>query len=135
MAHHVANRAQLEDAWTREMEAARSARRDDDTTSEWRSLERAHIVSQPLGHLHVRTHAAMLSAATRRREWHEVLGQLFRLAVAGPGSITGRYPVGNTGGANVSAFAPMPVPDDLQKVLDDASGTSSTEHRPDATSS
>ena len=124
MARHLANRAQLEHAWSREMSAARSARRDDDTTSEWLSLERAHIVSQPLGHLHVRTHAAMLSAATRRRELHEVLGQLFRLAVAAPGSVTGRYPVGNTGGANVSAFAPMPVPDDLQKVLDDASGTS-----------
>jgi FtsP/CotA-like multicopper oxidase with cupredoxin domain len=128
MARHVANRAQLEDAWSREMSAAQSARRDDDTTSEWRSLERAHIVSQPLGHLHVRTHAAMLSAASRRREWHEVLGQVFRLAVAAPGSITGRYPVGNTGGANVSAFAPMPIPDDLKKVLDDALGTPSTAH-------
>jgi hypothetical protein len=68
----------------------------------------------------------MLATAVRRRAWHEVLGQLFRLAVAAPGSVTGRYPVGNTGGANVSAFAPMPVPDDLQQVLDDASGSTST---------
>ena len=74
----------------------------------------------------------MLSAATRRREWHEVLGQLFRLAVAAPGSVTGRYPVGNTGGANVSAFAPMPIPDDLKKVLDDASAAPSPAHRPEA---
>ena len=132
MARHVANRAELEDAWSREIGAARSARRDDDATSEWRSLERAHIVSQPLGRLHVRTHAAMLSAATRRREWHEVLGQLFRLAVAAPGSVTGRYPVGNTGGANVSAFAPMPIPDDLKRMLDDASAAPSTAHRPEA---
>jgi hypothetical protein len=27
-------------------------------------------------------------------------------------------PVGNTGGANVSAMRPMPVPSDLQAILD-----------------
>lgn len=27
-------------------------------------------------------------------------------------------PIGNTGGANVSAFRPMPVPDDLRAILD-----------------
>src|SRR4029079_928548 len=120
------DRARLNDAWSREMDAARSARGDNDVISEWRSLERAHIVSQPVGHLHVRTHAAMLGAAIQRRQWHEVFGQLFRLAVAARGSVTGRYPVGNTGGANVSAFAPMPIPDDLQRALDEASGTPST---------
>ena len=118
MSRHVATRAQLTDAWSTEMAAARAAHREPDTSSEWGHLERAHIVSQPLGDLHVRTHAAMLAAAVRRREWHEVLGQMFRLAVAAPGSLTGRYPVGNTGGANVSAFAPMPIPEDLKKVLD-----------------
>jgi FtsP/CotA-like multicopper oxidase with cupredoxin domain len=127
MPRHVANRAQLENAWSSEMGAARSARRDGDATSEWRYLERAHIVSQPLGHLHVRTHAAMLDTAVRRRAWREVLGQLFRLVVAAPGSLTGRYPVGNTGGADVSAFAPMPIPDDLKQVLEDAAGRASVE--------
>ena len=43
---------------------------------------------------------------------------MLRVLVAGPGSWTGRYPVGNTGGANVSAFQPMPVPDDLRAVLE-----------------
>jgi FtsP/CotA-like multicopper oxidase with cupredoxin domain len=109
------------------MAAAREAGRENDLGSEWGHLERAHIVSQPLSDLHVRTHAAMLAAAMRRREWHETLGQLFRLAVAAPGSLTGRYPVGNTGGANVSAFAPMPIPDDLKHVLDDALGNSERE--------
>ena len=37
--------------------------------------------------------------------------------VAAPGTWAGRYPVGNTGGANVSAFAPMAVPADLQRLL------------------
>ena len=47
----------------------------------------------------------------------EIIGQLVRLVVAAPGTWTGRYPVGNTGGANVSALKPMPIPDDLQAVL------------------
>jgi hypothetical protein len=46
-----------------------------------------------------------------------VVGQLLRLVVAGPGSLTGRYPVGNTGGADVSALAPMPIPEDLRPYL------------------
>jgi hypothetical protein len=67
-----------------------------------------------------RTHGVMLASALRRRDRREVLGQLVRLAVAGPGSWTGRYPVGNTGGANVSALQPMPIPDDLRAILDAA---------------
>ena len=44
-------------------------------------------------------------------------GQLLRLILAVPGSVSGRYPVGNTGGADVSAFSPMAVPDDLRPLL------------------
>ena len=66
---------------------------------------------------HVRTHLAMLGYGLRNRDRHEIVGQLLRLAVAAPGTWTGRYPVGNTGGANVSAMAPMPLPDDLRAVL------------------
>ena len=62
---------------------------------------RAHILSQPMAGPHVRTHPAMFASAGRRRDRHEVVGQLFRIIVAAPGSITGRYPVGNTGGADV----------------------------------
>jgi hypothetical protein len=67
---------------------------------------------------HVRTHVAMLAYALRRRDSHEIGGQILRLVLAGPGSWSGRYPVGNTGGADVSAFRPMPVPEDLKAVLD-----------------
>ena len=34
---------------------------------------------------HVRTHVAMFSAALRRHDRHELVGQLFRLIVAAPG--------------------------------------------------
>ena len=35
-----------------------------------------------------------------------------------PGTLTRHYPVGNTGGANVSAMKTMPIPEDLQVFLD-----------------
>ncbi len=108
----------LPQAWTDEMGLARAARDRCDSAAEWGHLERAHILSQPMAGPHVRTHLAMIGSALRRRDRREILGQLFRLVVAGPGSLTGKYPAGNTGGANVSAFAPMPIPDDLRAILD-----------------
>ena len=105
-------------AWTAEREAARAARRLGDVAGEWAHLERAHILSQPLVVPHIRTHLAMVSCGARRHDGREVAGQLLRLILAGPGSITGRYPVGNTGGADVSPFRPMPVPADLRAVLE-----------------
>ena len=59
----------------------------------------------------------MLGYGIRHRDRREVTGQLLRLLVAGPGSAIGRYPLGNTGGANVSAVEPMPIPADLQAIL------------------
>lgn len=107
----------LRHAWTQERTAARLARTEGDTTAEWHHLERAHIISQPLAAAHVRTHLAMLGYGLRHRDRREVTGQLVRLLVAGPGSAVGRYPLGNTGGSNVSAVAPMAIPEDLRAVL------------------
>ena len=59
----------------------------------------------------------MLTYAIRAHDRREVFGQLIRLVVAGPGSVTGRYPVGNTGGAAISALAVLPIPDDMRDVL------------------
>jgi hypothetical protein len=112
-------RAQLRAAWDAEIDAARSARSAGDTQAEWTHLERAHIVSQPMAVPHVRTHVAMFAVALRRRDRSELVGQVFRILVAAPGSITGKYPVSNTGGADVSPFMPMPVPDDLRLLLPD----------------
>lgn len=69
----------------------------------------------------------MLAFALRRRDRQEFLGQIVRVLVAGPGSAMRRYPVGNTGGANVSAVAPMEIPEDLRPVLQgDQSDTTTT---------
>jgi len=113
----ASERSTLLAAWSDERAAARSARDRGDAAGEWKHLERAHILSQPMAGAHVRTHVAMLACALRRRTAREIVGQVLRLVVAGPGSWTGRYPVGNTGGADVSAFRPMPVPDDLRAAL------------------
>ena len=110
-------RTGLRERWVQERAAAREARQRGDGEGEWRHLERAHVLSQPMAVAHVRTHVAMLGYGLRRRDGHEIVGQLLRLVVAAPGTWTGRYPVGNTGGANVSAMKPMPIPDDLQAVL------------------
>jgi hypothetical protein len=104
-------------AWQVERHAAITARRAGEAHGEWHHLERAHILSQPLAGLHLRTHGAMFAAALRRRDGREFLGQVLRLLLAAPGSLSGRYPVGNTGGADVSAFLPMAVPDDLRPLL------------------
>ena len=104
-------------AWRNEVDSARSARRTGDPDVEWTHLERAHVVSQPLALTHTATHALMLAHGLRRRDRREIGGQIFRLLVAGPGSITRRYPIGNTGGAAVSPYAPMPIPADLKAVL------------------
>ena len=110
-------RTLLHSAWTAELDAARVAHSTGDGGAEWTHLERAHILSQPLAGAHVRTHVAMFAVALRRRDCGELIGQLFRIIVAAPGSITGKYPAGNTGGADVSAFAPMPIPDDQRPLL------------------
>lgn len=104
-----------------ERAAARAARAAGDTAAEWHHLERAHILSQPMAAPHVRTHLAMLTYGIRAHDRREVIGQMIRLAVAGPGSLSGRYPVGNTGGAAISALAVLPIPDDLRDLLEAAS--------------
>ena len=116
-AQPIEARRALEAAWQAEQNAATTARRSGEAPTEWRHLERAHILSQPLAGLHLRTHGAMLTASVRRRDGREIAGQLLRLVLAVPGSVSGRYPVGNTGGADVSAFSPMAVPEDLRPLL------------------
>ena len=83
----------------------------------WAALEDAHVLSQPWAWTHARVHWAMLTHAGRSRDRSEVLGQLNRLLLAVPGSLSGRYPAGNTGRARVSAFQPMPIRDDLATLL------------------
>ena len=82
-------------------------------------LERAHVLGQRDFRRHMSVHLAMLRVAWSRRDWSEVVGQLFRLALIPLGHLTRRLPRGNTGASNVSAFAPMAVSSDLERFLSD----------------
>lgn len=84
----------------------------------WHHLERAHIIAHTQLWPHLRSHREMLRLALRNRDWREVTGQLFRLALAPVGNLTGRLPLGNTSRSSVSAFAPMTLPPDLRAILD-----------------
>ena len=115
-AHH-GRTAQITEIITADRLAARAARDAGNLDEAWRLLERTHILSQPWVWPHVRSHLDMLRLAVRTRDRQEVLGQIVRVLLAGPGSAVGRYPRGNTGRSNVSATQPMPVPDDLAGLL------------------
>ena len=104
----------------RKLTEAREARMFKDFDRCWSLLEDAHVLSQPWAWLHVRVHGSMFVAAVMQRDVREVRGQLSRIAAAGPGSLSGRYPTGNTGRARVPATQPMPIRSDLAMMLEQA---------------
>jgi hypothetical protein len=107
-------------AFDREVALARSlmARRQD--AQAFRHLERAHVLGQQHVLPHVLTHWLMLRVAVRQSEPVAALGQAVRIVLGVLGSAVGRLPVGNTGGSNVSMFAPMPIPPELAALMQPA---------------
>jgi hypothetical protein len=80
-------------------------------------LERAHILGQTSTVQHVRVHWRMLLWGLRQKDCREVLGQIQRIIGALVATPFGKLPRGNTGGAKVSPFQSMPIPEDLEKLL------------------
>ena len=107
----------LNRAYEREISAHLALKAEGNVSQAWHRLERAHILSQQRLPLHLRCHLTMLGFALDQDEWSEMVGQLWRLALAPIGSIFKRIPWGNTGRANVSAFQQMEIPDDLRQIL------------------
>ncbi|WP_026461310.1 DUF3703 domain-containing protein [Adhaeribacter aquaticus] len=87
----------------------------------WPYLERAHILGQPYPREHSAVHFEMLLFGIKTRNIKEIFGQIPRLLVGGVKSWAGTIPVGNTGGANVRPWKPMPIPNDLQQIIRQAS--------------
>lgn len=83
-------------------------------------LERAHVLGQSITMEHTRVHWLMLKIGWRQRNVQEIFGQVIRIVGAFTKTPLGIYPNGNTGGANVWFFKPMPVPNDLQKIISQA---------------
>jgi len=92
-----------------------TARHSDDP---WPALERAHLLSQPWAGTHTRVHLAMLRVALSQRDRSEFAGQVIRLAVAGPGSLVGKYPPGNTGRTTMRLTQTAPLPADIEQALE-----------------
>lgn len=67
------------------------------------------------------THLRMFRVGLARGDLREMWGQALRVLATIPGYLTGWVPRGNTGGANVSALKPMPLPADLEPLLRDSS--------------
>ena len=107
-------------AYAAEVVAYRRARANHDQYSAWQHLQRAHIVGQLKLGLHLRSHWTMLGYALHLRQPREVIGQVARLILAPIGNVTGRLPWGNIGRSNVSAFATMEIPADLQAIIEAA---------------
>ncbi len=110
-------KAGVKAAFDSEMARARSAERAGDLDLAKHHLERAHILGQRWYVTHLKTHFHMLRLARKQSDAKEARGQLVRLIGATPFHLAGWVPVGNTGGANVSATLPMPIPSDLQPYL------------------
>jgi len=100
-----------------ELTQAREAERVGADGDGFRHLERAHVLGQASTVHHVRVHWQMLCWGLRHHQFGEMAGQLLRLAGAVTKTAIGLLPEGNTGGANVSAVKPMPVPEDLAEIL------------------
>lgn len=110
-------RKTLRRAWEQELEAARRLWKQGQFTGAFAHLETAHVLGQRYFLWHLKVHFWMLRVGWAQKDAREIRGQLWRLFLTPLGHLTGRLPIGNTGGANVSAFAPMPIPGELQAIL------------------
>ncbi|WP_260681493.1 DUF3703 domain-containing protein [Aliiglaciecola sp. M165] len=94
------------------------ARANNDVQAEFKYLEDAHVIGQQSTFYHTLIHWRMLQYGLRNRRPKEVLGQIIRLVGALTKTAIGLLPMGNTGGANVSAFKPMPLSEENKSILE-----------------
>lgn len=107
----------LRAAYKQNLDAAKSSYRTGNHESAFSHLETAHVLGQQFLLPHITVHFWMLRVAAARQDKREIVGQITRLAATVPGFITGWVPLGNTGGANVSALKPLPVPESLSSLV------------------
>jgi len=112
--------SQLNKFFQSELAQAETLFEQDNFFQSWQHLERAHILGQPYPYHHSLVHWRMLLFGIRTKNTREIIGQVPRLLVGGVKSFVGVVPVGNTGGANVPPLKAMPIPDELQKIIEQA---------------
>jgi hypothetical protein len=105
-------------AFDAEMALANACLNAADVEGELRHLQRAHVIGQAFVGPHVRTHWHMLLVERRRGRVGAVVGQGVRIVLGAVGSAIGVIPLGNTGSSDVSMVQRMPIPPDLQAIVD-----------------
>lgn len=99
-----------------ELDAAARHEARGESAAAFARLERAHVLGQASTVQHVRVHWAMFRWALRQHAGAEAVGQAWR--IVGAALKTWLWvPWGNTGGAGVSGFKPMPMPAELQRLI------------------
>lgn len=106
-----------------ELSLANSLSKTGDYHSAFYHLERAYVLGQASTDQHTRIHWRMLKLAFKLSSPREIWGQLVRIIGASTKTPFGIYPTGNTGGSNVWFFRAMPIPNDLQEIIERSSKT------------
>lgn len=106
----------VDEAYQQEVARADSALRRDDFETAFKHLERAHVLAQRMTGRHTFIHWRMLVVGLRQGDLREALGQAPRMLAS---ILFSRLwvPRGNNGRSRVSAFKPMPVPEDLRHLV------------------
>ena len=113
-------RERIRPAIEHELKQAQQLETAGDLERAFAHLERAHVLGQQDTYWHVRVHTEMLRLGAKLGNAREVAGQVLRIAGAATKTPLGIYPTGNTGGANISPIQPLPIPKDLQAIIDAA---------------
>lgn len=103
-----------------ELRSAREAEAQGQPDVAFYHLERAHILGLASTAEHVLVHWRMLLWGVHQRSARECIGQVLRILAAATMTAIGATPSGNTGGANVSPIKRMPVPPDLDALIQNA---------------
>jgi hypothetical protein len=109
-------RQKLKNAYCLEMDDAIRFYELNELASAFHHLERAHILGQSYIIPHTKSHWWMLKVGFKKHNIREIFGQITRIIASVLFSKIW-VPAGNTGGANVNPLKPMPIPEDLKKIL------------------
>lgn len=109
----------LKKHYLQELQSYQTARSTKNYSAAWNHLERAHILGQFDWRAHFYVHLLMFGLGLKTVEWREIIGQIPRILLAIPGSLTGKAPIGNVGTSRVGIFTPMSIPADLERLIKD----------------
>lgn len=113
----MTRRSELAQALVKEISQYTNARAKGDHQSCLHHLGRAHIISQYKWFHHFYVHFLMFEYSWGRKDRKEVFGQIIRIFATIPGHLFQRLPIGNTGWSNIPLTKKMPLPKDLEKLI------------------